>query len=176
LIFLVCSTIAYPFFGLPEAAFTGLSFAAPVSFFYSLIQTDRQPVAADPQRLLRTDLKVGAVFAGAYGLPAALTWTFAEGPVMGAAFGFWCALSGGLIYGLQWMIAMRRVNIGVAAFVHLGLAIAVLGSQGKLPLRTMRFLRDAHKAGILRRQAGGVYEFRHRTIHEAIARNANRRY
>lgn len=45
---------------------------------------------------------------------------------------------------------------------------AVLALRGRLPWRTMTFLRDAHHRGVLR-QAGAVYQFRHARLQERLA-------
>jgi hypothetical protein len=44
----------------------------------------------------------------------------------------------------------------------------LLSSRGRLPLRLMGFLEDAHRRGVLR-QAGGVYQFRHALLQERLA-------
>ena len=64
----------------------------------------------------------------------------------------------------------RRGKAGAVAFVHLALAILVLAPKHNLPRRVMHLLEEAHKCGILRRQAGGTYEFRHANIAAAVAR------
>ncbi|WNV83476.1 NACHT domain-containing protein [Umezawaea sp. Da 62-37] len=40
---------------------------------------------------------------------------------------------------------------------------STLATRGRLPWRTMLFLRDAHRRGVLR-QSGGVYQFRHAAL------------
>jgi hypothetical protein len=44
---------------------------------------------------------------------------------------------------------------------------------GRLPLRLMRFLDDAHRRGVLR-QVGAVYQFRHARLQDRLARTAER--
>ncbi|TMQ91398.1 hypothetical protein ETD83_31090 [Actinomadura soli] len=48
-------------------------------------------------------------------------------------------------------------------------ALLLLRARRRLPLRLMRFLREAHQAGLLR-QTGPVYQFRHASLQEHLAR------
>ncbi|MBV9484834.1 MAG: hypothetical protein JO246_02130 [Frankiaceae bacterium] len=43
-----------------------------------------------------------------------------------------------------------------------------LGLRGRLPLRAMAFLDDAHRRGVLR-QFGAVYQFRHGRLQDHLA-------
>jgi len=85
-----------------------------------------------------------------------------------AAFGVTAALAGATLYGLQWFFALQGGKAGAAAFVHLGLAVLALAPRGHLPWHVMRFLEEAHQRGVLRRQAGGAYVFRHESVAAAI--------
>jgi hypothetical protein len=48
----------------------------------------------------------------------------------------------------------------------------LLAATGQLPWRTMRFLEDAHRRGVLR-QSGAAYQFRHSRLRERLADGAS---
>jgi NACHT domain-containing protein len=48
----------------------------------------------------------------------------------------------------------------------------LLAATGQLPWRTMRFLEDAHRRGVLR-QSGASYQFRHARLRERLASGAS---
>ncbi|HET8657375.1 MAG TPA: hypothetical protein VFM55_00060 [Micromonosporaceae bacterium] len=54
-------------------------------------------------------------------------------------------------------------------------ARAWLSLRGRLPLRLMRFLDDAHRRGMLR-QSGAVYQFRHARLQDRLAATGTRRH
>jgi hypothetical protein len=91
--------------------------------------------------------------------------------VLAVLFGIMSALCGELVYGLQRVTAVKGATVARRSCTS-PLVVLVLGLHGGLPLRVMRFLRDAHKADILRRHAGGVHEFRHAAVPTAIVRTA----
>jgi transcriptional regulator with XRE-family HTH domain len=98
----------------------------------------------------------------------------------GAAYGLAAVVAGGLVFppaGTPFRAALAGTVFGIAV----GLAIflsrawgwfvitrAWLAMRGKLPLRLMRFLADAHRRGVLR-QAGAVYQFRHAHLQDNAA-------
>ena len=92
------------------------------------------------------------------------------------------ALVGGGAFGLGAGMGVR-VAVGLAAGLTVGLTAASiqaawlpfsvarcwLAVTGRLPLRLMTFLADAHRRGVLR-QVGGVYQFRHIDLQGRLAR------
>ncbi|WP_199042234.1 hypothetical protein [Glycomyces salinus] len=169
---LVCSVAFGPKTGLPLA----LAFAIPVGSIYAFTTPDALPRATTPQSLLKRDFRVGYVFALAYGAPCLIVGVLiAEHTWMGIVFGVTAGLAGGLLYGLPWLLALQGGKAGAAAFVHYGMALALLALDGRLPWRTMAFLEEAHTHGILRLQAGGTYAWRHASIASSIPRWHDRR-
>lgn len=79
----------------------------------------------------------------------------------------------GVLYGLT-----LAVPIGIAIAVNTAWGMFVLVRwllvlRGRLPLRVMRFLEDAHRRGILRK-VGAVYQFRHARLQEYLAFDRSR--
>jgi hypothetical protein len=73
--------------------------------------------------------------------------------------------------GLVAVIAtLVRVVIGVPSWAAQGYVEARiwLFARGRMPWRTLRFLADAHRRGVLR-QMGAVYQFRHIRLQERLA-------
>jgi hypothetical protein len=79
-------------------------------------------------------------------------------------------LAAGISFGLLlgWMAVMSR---SWGAFAP---ARAWLALRGDLPWHVMRFLDDAHKRGVLR-QAGTVYQFRHKLLRDHLAAHSEPR-
>ena len=71
-------------------------------------------------------------------------------------------LAGGPVVGAALMVLPGRAW---GDFVACRLMPAV---RGRLPLRLMSFLDDAHRRGVLR-QAGAVYQFRHARLQDRLA-------
>ncbi|MDA3643035.1 NACHT domain-containing protein [Saccharopolyspora indica] len=88
-------------------------------------------------------------------------------------------LNGGLLFTTSfWMISLTLGVIAVVVSVSLGpawlsysFARIWLALRGRLPLRLMAFLQDAHAAGVLR-QVGPAYQFRHDLLRKHFARQA----
>ncbi|MER5942496.1 NACHT domain-containing protein [Streptomyces sp. NPDC001928] len=120
--------------------------------------------AVDPWRLLRSDrssaLTQGCLIGFAAGLLATTAaWTTlptAGTVAMGAAFG----ISSGLVW-----------SIAGSAWGRLALVRLYWWATGRLPLRLMTFLADAHHRGILR-QVGASYQFRHELLQARLAARA----
>ena len=71
-----------------------------------------------------------------------------------------------LIYGpVRWTVTASSVYLGV---------VVVFRTQRRAPLRMMRFLDDAHRAGLLR-QVGPVYQFRHAKLQNRLAHTYRQR-
>jgi hypothetical protein len=101
-------------------------------------------------------LVFGLVFAVAFGLVSALLHKRLAEP--GAVLGF------GLVFGLGLGLML---GFGLA-WVSFGFTRWWCGMRGYLPLRTMRFLDDAHQRGVLR-QVGAEYQFRHVRLQDYLA-------
>ncbi|MET8405899.1 NACHT domain-containing protein [Streptomyces sp900116325] len=64
--------------------------------------------------------------------------------------------------------------VAVSAWGRYTVARLYLAAAGRLPLRFMTFLEDAHRRGVLR-QSGGVYRFRHIELRDRLAQTAQDR-
>ncbi len=125
------------------------------------VETER---AVCPQRLLRADrasaIVQGCLIGFAAGLLAATAaWTALPASIaltIGAAFG----VSSGLVWSI----------VG-SAWGRFALVRLYWWSTGRLPLRLMTFLADAHRRGILR-QVGATYQFRHELLQAHLAGRA----
>jgi hypothetical protein len=87
---------------------------------------------------------------------------FGIGVAVGLAVGLVAGLAAGLVFGLGQSSGQHLVNV------------AVLRAQGRIPLRLLTFLDDAHRLGILR-QAGPVYQFRHAKLQDRLTQAHTRR-
>ncbi|SEH00879.1 NACHT domain-containing protein [Nonomuraea solani] len=74
-------------------------------------------------------------------------------------------IAGGLVLGLLLGLMLGRHH----AWLAYKLTIFRLATKGRLPLRTMDFLDDAHRLGLLRTE-GPYYQFRHAELQEHLAR------
>ncbi|MFF8916449.1 NACHT domain-containing protein [Streptomyces sp. NPDC015032] len=61
--------------------------------------------------------------------------------------------------------------VAVSAWGRYSVARLYLAATGRLPLRLMAFLEDAHRRGVLR-QSGGMYRFRHIELRDRLAQAA----
>ncbi|WP_327588200.1 NACHT domain-containing protein [Nonomuraea sp. NBC_00507] len=75
------------------------------------------------------------------------------------------AIVGGLLLGLLFGTMLGRHH----AWLAYKLTVPRLASQGRLPLRAMAFLDDAHRLGLLRTE-GPYYQFRHIELQQHLAR------
>jgi len=113
-------------------------------------------------------MAVGAKFPGRRDERAGLTETgfyIMAGPVLLSAF--WLAL----LLQLFTVILSQRVQSGFDVARQWTLRMTIrcgAFARGQLPLRLMRFLRDAHDRGVLRRSATR-YELRHDRLHHYLA-------
>lgn len=92
----------------------------------------------------------------------AVVWMVA-GSFVGATV-FRLGLVGSLVFALEGGLLLAGRHAW--AWYQVSRAWAVL--RGRLPLRTMAFLREAYRLGILR-QAGAVYQFRHARLQDRPA-------
>ena len=125
--------------------------------------------ATDPLGLLRGDRRRAITGLLAFGLTAGLTVGLTSGMMNGGAsdlliylFGITEGLTVGFVYAL-----------GFGAWGRFGLARLWWCGHGWLPWRTMAFLSDAHRRGVLR-QAGGVWQFRHALLRDRLATTAGK--
>lgn len=110
--------------------------------------------SADPRRMWFQDLTSGLTFGLVLSF-AVLAPAWAEGVIGGTEtiiFGAILAFAIGISLTVTW-----------AAF----LAQMYLWSDGRIPIRFVRFLEDARKRGVLR-VVGPVYQFRHATLQDRL--------
>ena len=119
--------------------------------------------SVSPASVLRGD-RIAALSQGLIGgLTFGLTFGIGRSPAAGLAAGVAAALTRTFISGLDQGFSEIRVT----AWGRFILARLWLAARGKLPLRTMAFLRDAHYRGLLR-QVGAVYQFRHNELEHSL--------
>lgn len=146
----------------------GVGMALPVGMVYSLAKPDATVQAVKPRQLLQWDRQVALVFGCLYAVTTGVVTAIVVNPGYGLLFGFCCGLSGAFLYGPVWLFAFQVNKVGLIAWLHFLLARLILAPRGLLPWRTLEFLEEAHKRGVLR-QVGPVYEFRHSRLREALA-------
>lgn len=156
-----------------------LTFALSLGTFYAAgdaftKKTDFLPVFGHS-----FDIAVGL----AAGIAGALLGRFAFGRTGGVAYGLATFAMGGMIFPPADSISggfLAGAVFGIAAGLSIFLCRAWgsfilariwFAARGKLPLRLMRFLDDAHRRSVLR-QVGGVYQFRHARLQDNLAKRA----
>lgn len=143
----------------------GLVFGLIIVAAAGLITAFRQQRdTVTPLSAFRTDIKavVGVGVIG--GLVGALAAPLA----LGLTSNFWLGLTAALKFGL---------TVGLGSILWLGLrrcsawrygvAVVFLARRGAIPVRSLRFLEDAYRRGVLR-QTGMVYEFRHARLAQRL--------
>ena len=143
----------------------GLVFGLIIVAAAGLITAFRQQRdTVTPLSAFRTDIKavVGVGVIG--GLVGALAAPLA----LGLTSNFWLGLTAALVFGLP---------VGLGSILWLGLrrcsawwygvAVVFLARRGAIPVRSLRFLEDAYRRGVLR-QTGMVYEFRHARLAQRL--------
>jgi Domain of unknown function (DUF4062)/NACHT domain len=120
----------------------------------SMLTPDVEDEAVGPLTTLRTDLVACLLYAGISALATWLTVAFGllVPPLEAAAL----VVASGVVASL------------LTAWPRYQLAHAWLALHGDLPWRLSRFLRDAHRRGVLRRM-GSVYQFRHARLQDRLA-------
>lgn len=99
--------------------------------------------------------------------------SIAAGVALGVVFGVQGTFSDGpemiglLIGTLVTVATAFGVGLHQASGRYL-VTVLVLGVRGRIPLRLLAFLDDAHRLGVLRR-AGPVYQFRHAELQDRLA-------
>jgi hypothetical protein len=134
---------------------------------------------------------VGGFAAGLEGIPAGLAEAAAGPAELLARDRGTCwlvAVIGGTAFGLGAGLGVR-LPVGLAAGLTVGLIAASIQASwlpfslarlwfagtGRLPLRLISLLRDAHKRSILR-QEGGIYQFRHVELQRRLATQDHTNY
>ena len=85
-----------------------------------------------------------------------------------AGTGTLATLASGLIVGLVFGLVVGPIQ--EPAWIGFVVTSRWLAFRGKLPWRTMRFLDDAHRLGLLR-TCGAVYQFRHAELQDHLAKS-----
>ncbi|WP_327178039.1 NACHT domain-containing protein [Streptomyces sp. NBC_01335] len=118
-------------------------------------------VAAGPQTVLDQDRVTFWTTAMAGGLAIGVAAVLVIGSVMGPWRGMLVGVADGLATGLAWGFLQARYGSFTLARWWLAL-------HGKVPLRLMPFLADAHRRGVLR-QVGATYQLRHAELQRRLA-------
>ncbi|MFI0453763.1 hypothetical protein [Actinomadura sp. 6N118] len=153
-----------------------LTLGLPVSVLYGCSVQGEISKVVTPGSLLRRDRVVALAFGLVYGVPLGVIGAVVVGHkhgvpvgvVFGIVFGIAAGLAGGLLYGLFWALALKVMNIGVIAWVHLILVQVCLVARGRGPWRLMQFFEHAHQRGVFR-QIGAAYEFSHARLQDELA-------
>ncbi|MEU6138989.1 NACHT domain-containing protein [Streptomyces sp. NPDC047081] len=120
--------------------------------------------AVDPQRLLKAD-RISAITQGCLiGFAAGLLVTTAAWSALPTAATLAMGAAASVASGLVWSI------VG-SAWGRFALMRLYWWGTGRLPLRLMTFLVDAHSRGVLR-QVGATYQFRHELLQARLATRA----
>ncbi|WP_431929854.1 NACHT domain-containing protein [Nonomuraea jabiensis] len=119
--------------------------------------TPRRAWQSDKGLTVHRALAVGL----ALGLPLGLGTVFRFGVAMGFATGL------GVTLALAYTTALLQGEHH--AWLACTLAVAWLAMHRKLPWKLMDFLDDAHRLGLLR-TIGPIYQFRHASLHDHLAR------
>ncbi len=138
-----------------------------LSLTWQVAQSLKTPIEvaarADPVGLLRADRRAYlAVGIAAAAISTAQTWLWAGG-VFAIAYGIRFAL--GLVVVLLLGATVRATDGAWVCYIDARLRLAALRG---LPWRTISFLDDAHRRGVLR-QTGAVYQFRHIRLQQQLA-------
>jgi hypothetical protein len=159
--------------GTAFGAAIGISLGFLLGVLFGLTGPGSDHRAISPRSLLRADVTVALFYGVVYGIATGIAGQAVGGLTYGIAFGVASGLAGGLLYGPAWALALQANRVGVIAWVHFALARIVLAPRGLLPWRTLAFLEDAHRLGVLR-QVGGVYQFRHASLQDMLCADQRR--
>jgi NACHT domain len=145
-------------YGLPYGIASAIAVGLAVGLAYGVegVPPDLR-TAASPRAVLDRDRRAALVV----GLMVGLGVGFAFGIGFPLAYALIVGFSSGLAYGL--VITTLRT-----AWPSYALALAWLAARHRLPWSLTAFLADAHRRGVLR-QAGAVYQFRHRELQRRLA-------
>ena len=116
--------------------------------------------AITPFSSLRLDRAAAVLYSLAFGFAAGLAaWPY-FGLGSGPAIGLGTGLAGWFAFGLTSFFSTASGRLMIVE--------VWLWLQGRLPLRVMLFLDEAHRRGALR-QVGGVYQYRHALLQDRLA-------
>jgi hypothetical protein len=150
-------------FGLAVGAAGGLTVG--LSRWASTPVTNAQPQT--PSVTLRRDLELMSVRSLAFGLMLGPAFGIAGAVAKGFA-GLVAAVEAGIVFGIAGgVVFVLTFGFTGAGSVYL-VAVSVLRFRGRVPLRLMRFLDDAHRLGLLR-EAGPAFQFRHAQVQDRLA-------
>ncbi|GIH50054.1 NACHT domain-containing protein [Microbispora rosea] len=113
----------------------------------------------DLQLVYGRSLTFGLALGLAFGVAGTLVNGF-SGLLHGAEAGIAFGLAGGVVFTLTF-------GFTGASSIYL-VAVAMLRARGRIPLRLMSLLEDAHRVGLLR-QVGPAYRFRHEKLQDRLA-------
>ncbi|MFB4280331.1 MULTISPECIES: NACHT domain-containing protein [unclassified Nonomuraea] len=140
---------------------SGVGFIVVLSLIHWVEHPATTATARSPRSTWRADrnLTVIRIFSGlVVGLMAA-------GIGLEAQLDGSVALAGGLLLGLLFGLVLGSHH----AWLAYSLTVPRLATKGRLPLRAMNFLDDAHRLGLLRTE-GPYYQFRHIELQQHLAR------
>ncbi|MFG1704136.1 NACHT domain-containing protein [Nonomuraea sp. M3C6] len=140
---------------------SGIGFVVVLSLIRWVERPTTAATARSPRSTWRADRNLTVIriisglvvglMAGAIGLQAQLPWSV--------------AIVGGLLLGLLFGLMLGSHH----AWLAYKLTVPRLATRGRLPLRAMDFLDDAHRLGLLRAE-GPYYQFRHIELQQHLAR------
>lgn len=123
--------------------------------------------AQSPVESLRGDLRLTIARAGAFAVAGGL----AVG-IIGGLVGYLVLVPVAVLVVLIAVLQDKDSPPRWACLVYFA-TVVILWMQGRIPLRLMGFLDDAHRLNLLR-QAGTVYQFRHAKYQDHLAATAQR--
>jgi hypothetical protein len=159
--------------GVPVFAGGVAGLLAAVAWWY---ERPGGPPVSTPRRSIRTDRTLGLGFALAGSLlinlngVATIVMFTASAADLDARI-----ITGQLLTDWLSIFGPTGALIALAAtcWPYYSLARLRFALTGRLPWRLQAFLADAHRLGVLR-QAGAVYQFRHATLQQRLARTPSR--
>ncbi|MDF5757268.1 NACHT domain-containing protein [Spongiactinospora sp. TRM90649] len=140
---------------------SGIGFVVVLSLIRWVEHPTTEATARSPRSTLRADRNLTVI-------------RTVSGLVVGLMFGYIgqkaqlapsVAIVGGLVLGLLFGLMLGSHH----AWLAYTLTVPRLATRGRLPLRAMGFLEDAHRLGLLRAE-GPYYQFRHIELQEHLAR------
>ncbi|MFE7133804.1 NACHT domain-containing protein [Streptomyces sp. NPDC057638] len=147
-----------PGYGLSAGLVGTLALGAAVGAARLSYATD---TPTDPGTSWGRDLRNAITFGAVTGLSLGLAFGYGNARVAGWGAGVITTLGHAVPIGLASAVA-------VSDSVRTALVFLQLSRRGLVPVRGMRFLRDAHRRGVLRSE-GTSYQFRHARLQEKLA-------
>jgi hypothetical protein len=152
---------------LPIGLYPSLALGAAIGIVSGIVVGSRGkpvelPLAASPTEVLRRDRRVFWTFGPGFGLLAGTILASSASVLLGVTPAIFLIGLFGSFY------AAAAAGMGKAAWGWFVLARCWWRLRGRAPLRSVRFLRDAHRRGVLR-QVGAVWQFRHIDLQRRLA-------